>query len=265
MGALLMMLYKQPARPDDAANPVRKAYGAPAPLEIFESFQDRFGVQLVEVYGSTECGIVTRNNIEEMNLGSCGQAVPFYEVEIHDEHDQPCPPGTAGEIVVRPRRPFVMFTEYYRAPEATAASFRNLWFHTGDRGTVDQDGWFRYHDRIKDSIRRRGENISSWEVEKVINSIPEVAESAVIGVPSDLTEEEVLALVIFKPGQSLTPGQILDRVQDRLPYFAVPRYVRFVEEFPRTPSQRVEKYKLREEGLVEGTWDRVEHGYDVKR
>ena len=265
MGALLMMLHKQPARPDDADNPVRKAYGAPAPVEIFEDFQQRFGVDLVEVYGSTECGIVTYNTIHEMRLGTCGTAAPYYEVEIHDEWDQPCPPGVAGEIVVRPREPFIMFTEYYGNSDATVNAFRNLWFHTGDRAVLDEDGYFRYIDRIKDSIRRRGENISSWEVERVINSMDEVQESAVVGVPSELTEEEVLAVVVPKPGTTPPPHTILDEVNARMPHFAVPRYVRFVAELPKSPAQRVQKFVLREEGLTPDTWDRETTGYEVKR
>ena len=265
MGALLMMLHKQPPQPDDADNPVLKAYGAPAPLEIFEAFQERFGVQLVEVYGSTECGIVTYNTVDEMRLGSCGRAAPYYEVEIHDEMGRRCPPGTPGEIVVRPREPFIMFTEYFRNPEATIEAFRDLWYHTGDRGREDEEGYFWYLDRIKDSVRRRGENISSWEVERVINSLDEVQESAVVGVPSELTEEEVLAYVIVKPGHSITAERILDEVNARMPHFAVPRYVRFVGEFPRSPAQRVQKFVLRDQGLTADTWDREQHGYEVTR
>ena len=265
MGALLMMLHKQPERPDDADNPVLKAYGAPAPVEIFDDFQRRFGVRLVEVYGSTECGIVTYNTVHHMKLGSCGRPTPYYRVEIHDEHDSPCPPGVPGEIVVRPTEPYVMFTKYYRNPAATVEAFRNLWFHTGDRGVMDADGSFRYVDRIKDAIRRRGENISSWEVERVINSLEAVQEAAVVGVPSELTEEEVLAVVIVKPGHSMTPAEILDEVNRRMPHFAVPRYVRFVDDFPRSPAQRIQKFELRSEGLTADTWDREEHGYEVRR
>jgi len=265
MGALLMMLHKQPPSADDRDNPVRKAYGAPAPVEIFNDFQERFGVQLVEVYGSTECGIVTYNTIDEMRLGSCGKAAPYYEVEIHNERDQPVGPGVPGEIVVRPREPFIMFTEYYGNPEATVAAFSNLWFHTGDRAVIDEDGYYTYIDRLKDSIRRRGENISSWEVERVINSMEAVQESAVIGVPSELTEEEVLAVVVVKPDDSLTPEEILTEVNNRMPHFAVPRYIRFVDDLPRSPAQRVQKFVLREQGLTPDTWDRVEHGVEVVR
>lgn len=265
MGAVLMMLYKQPESPDDADNPVRRAFGAPAPVEIFHQFQDRFGVHLVEVYGSTELGIATMNTVEEFRLGSCGRAAPSYDIEIHDEVDEICPDGVTGEIVARSRRPHAMFEEYIGMPEATVEAFRNQWFHTGDRGHMDADGYVFYVDRMKDCIRRRGENISSWEVERSIAADERVAEVAVIGVPSDLTEEEVMAVVVVRPGQTLSAEELLDHCQQRLPHFAVPRYVRFVAELPKTPSQRVEKYKLRTDGVGADAWDRVAQGYTVVR
>ena len=189
---------------------------------------------------------------------------PHYEVEIHDADDNVVPPGTEGEICVRPKEPDVMIQEYYRMPEATLKAFRNLWFHTGDRGRMDADGRFYFVDRMKDAIRRRGENISSWEVEKSIDAHDAVQEAAVIGVPSELTEEEVLAVVVLKPGHELTPEALLDHCQQRMAHFAVPRFVRFADELPKNPSQRIEKFKLRELGLT-GAWDRDEHGYVVQR
>ena len=264
MGALLMMLHKQPPKPGDRDHLVRKAYGAPAPVTIFEAFEERFGVKLVEVYGSTELGTATGNTVHESKVGSCGVPAPHYEVEIHDADDNVVPPGTEGEICVRPKEPDVMIQEYYRMPEATLKAFRNLWFHTGDRGRMDADGRFYFVDRMKDAIRRRGENISSWEVEKSIDAHDAVQEAAVIGVPSELTEEEVLAVVVLKPGHELTPEALLDHCQQRMAHFAVPRFVRFADELPKNPSQRIEKFKLRELGLT-GAWDRDEHGYVVQR
>lgn len=265
MGALLTMLMKQPERDDDADNPVRCAYGAPAPATIFDAFQRRFGVRLVEVFGSTELGIATHNTIDDATVGSCGRAAPYYEVELHDEHDRPVPVGQEGEFVVRPKEPGVMFREYFGMPEVTLAAFRNLWFHTGDRGRQDAEGRFSFVDRMKDAIRRRGENISSWEVEKVLASHDAVAEVAVIGVPDEVSEEEVMAVVVRKEGADLTAEQLLDFCVPRLAHFAVPRYVRFVDELPKTPSQRIEKYRLREQGLTPDTWDRTVAGYEVRR
>ena len=265
MGALLMMLMKQPERSDDATNPVRRAYGAPAPIEIYSDFEKRFALQLVEVYGSTELGTATMNTVESFRVGSCGYAVPYFDVEIHDEQDNLCAPGTEGEIVVRPKEPSVMFDGYYKMPEATVAAFQNLWFHTGDRGKMDSDGYFYFIDRMKDAIRRRGENISSWEVEKVLNTHPHVLESAVVGVPSALTEEEVMAILILKPGQTADPKNILEFCEGKMAHFAIPRYFQFVTELPRTPSQRVEKYKLRQDASKNISWDRESIGYEVKR
>jgi crotonobetaine/carnitine-CoA ligase len=205
------------------------------------------------------------NTVESFRIGSCGVAVPYFDVEIHDADDNPCPPGVEGEIVARPKFPRVMFDEYYNMPEATVHAFRNLWFHTGDRGRMDEDGYFYFVDRMKDAIRRRGENISSWEVEKVLNTHEAVLESAVVGVPSALTEEEVLAVVVAKDGFVVDPVALLDFCQGRMAYFAVPRYVRIVATLPRTPSQRIEKYKLRSEGVTADTWDRESIGYEVKR
>lgn len=265
MGALVMMLFKQPERDDDADNPVRCAYGAPAPVAILERFEQRFGVELIEVYGSTELGACLQNTRGRRRIGSCGREPPHYAVEIHDEHDNPVPPGVEGEIVVRPREPHIMVEEYFAAPEATVVAFRNLWFHTGDRGKMDEEGWFYYLDRLKDSIRRRGENISSWEVEQVLNDHDAIEETAVIGVPSELTEEDVLAVVKLKDGRELPPEQLLDFCQERLPHFAVPRYVRYVAELPKTHAQRIQKYVLREQGVTADTWDREQHGYVVTR
>jgi carnitine-CoA ligase len=264
MGALLMMLHKQPPKPGDRDHKVSKAYGAPAPVTIFEEFQERFGVRLVEVYGSTELGTATGNTVHDYKVGSCGVPAPHYEVEIHDEHDNPLPPGTEGEICVRPKEPDVMIQSYYRMPEATLQAFRNLWFHTGDRGRMDEEGRFYFVDRMKDAIRRRGENISSWEVEKSIDAHDAVQEAAVIGVPSELTEEEVLAVVVLKPGRELTPEALLDHCQQRMAHFAVPRFVRFADALPKNHSQRIEKYRLREVSLA-GAWDRDAHGYVVRR
>lgn len=256
MGALLVMLMKQAERPDDADHGVRCAYGAPAPLSIFDAFERRFRVRLVEVYGSTELGIVTHNTVSERVPGTCGVAADAYEVRVLDDADEPCPPGVAGQICVRPTRPWVAFSGYHGMPEATLAAVRNLWFHTGDRGRADEAGRFTYVDRLKDSIRRRGENISSWEVEQCLLAHDAVAEATVVGVPSELTEEEVLAVVVAKPERTPAPDELVAHCAERLPRFAVPRYVRVVAELPKTPSQRVEKYRLRAEGLAPGTYDR---------
>ena len=265
MGALLMMLFKQPERPDDADNPVRIAWGAPCPADIWRPLEERFGIELVEVYGMTEIAIATENRRGETKVGTAGRESANFHVRIFDEQDKVCPPGTPGEIVVRPKKPNVIFQGYYAQEAATQQAFRNLWFHTGDRGVMDDEGYITFIDRMKDCIRRRGENISSWEVEAVVNTHDAVLESAAYGVASELTEEEVMVAVVRKPGAEVSETDLLDHCQPRMAHFAVPRYVRFVDELPKTPSQRIQKYKLRQEAVTPDTWDRVEAGYEVRR
>ncbi|RKJ58143.1 ATP-dependent acyl-CoA ligase, partial [Butyricicoccus sp. 1XD8-22] len=170
-----------------------------------------------------------------------------------------------GEIVVRPRKSGVMFSEYYGNAEATVKAWNNLWFHTGDVGYMDEEGYLYFTDRKKDVVRRKGENISSYEVESIINRHPRVEECAIIGVPSELSEEEVMAVLVLKENEQLNPVELLNYCENHLAHFAVPRFIRVVKEFPRTPSQRIEKYKLREEGITNDTWDRETVNYQVKR
>jgi len=234
-------------------------------VEIWAPFEERFGVHLTEVYGMTEVAVTTENRRGTRKIGTAGRESALYHVRVVDPHDQPVPPGTAGEIVVRPKKPHIMINDYFDMPEATVKAFRNLWFHTGDRGRLDEDGYLTFIDRMKDCVRRRGENISSYEVEAVINTCEAVLESAVIGVPSELGEEEVMAVVVLKPGHELSEVELLDHCGPRMAHFAVPRYVRWADDLPKTPSDRVQKFKLREEGITADTWDRDDAGYVVPR
>ena len=261
MGALIMMLWKQPARPDDADHPVRRGFGAPCPPEIWEPFEERFGVQLTEVYGSTEVPIVTQNGMAAVDLadrriGTSGRPSGLYGMRIVDEAGNEAPPGTPGEIIVSARPNHATFSGYYDMTEATADAWRGGWFHTGDRGVVDADGYLTFIDRVKDCVRRRGENISSYEVEQSIARHPAVLEAAVVGVPSELSEEEVLACVVLKPGRTLTAVELIEHCDGRMAHFAVPRYIRWMDELPRNASERVQKFQLRAEGLTPDTWDR---------
>lgn len=259
MGAVLMMLAKQAPGPADRKHRVRAALGALVPPGMHDLFRDRFGVGLVEVYGSTELGIAASTQKAGTPPGSFGKARPHFELEVHDETGQPCRPGVAGELVVRPRRQGVMFSEYHDMPEATLEAFEDLWFHTGDRVRADADGNLFFVDRLKDSIRRRGENISSWEVEQAIGLIDGVAEVAAIGVPSELSEEEVMVFIVLKPGSALQPFQVALHCSEHLPAYAVPRFVRFIDALPKNASQRVLKADLREVGVDEHAWDRTKH------
>ena len=262
MGALLMMLWKQPARPDDADHPVRRGFGAPCPPDIWEPFEERFDVRLTEVYGSTEVPIVTQNGMADVDLadrriGTAGRPSGLYDMRIVDESGKEVPPGLAGEIVVRSQPGNATFSGYYDMAEATAEAWRGGWFHTGDRGVVDADGYLTFIDRMKDCVRRRGENISSWEVEQAIARHPAVLEAAVVGVPSELSEEEVLACVVLKPDRTLTETELVEHCTSRMADFAVPRYIRWMDELPRNASERVKKFQLRADGLTPGTWDRL--------
>ncbi|RKJ58144.1 ATP-dependent acyl-CoA ligase, partial [Butyricicoccus sp. 1XD8-22] len=195
MGTLITILLKQPKKDNDADNPVRMIQGAPCPSEIYDEFRERFNIEVTEAYGSTEVGICLANRSETFRKGSCGKIIPIFDVQIHDENGNECSPNVPGKIVVRPKEPSIMFSEYFGMPQETVKVFRDLWFHTGDRGMKDEDGYFYFVDRKKDVVRRRGENISSFEVERVLNDHPVIHESAIIGVPSELSEEEVLAVI----------------------------------------------------------------------
>ncbi len=265
MGALLMMMHKQPERPDDADNPVRIAFGAPCPVEIWEPFEERFGVQLVEVFGMTEAPMACENRLDDRRIGSAGKSSMTYEVIVADDDDRPCAPNVPGEILVRSKHPWALFTEYYKNPEATVEAWRNLWFHTGDRGRMDDDGFVFFLDRMKDCIRRRGENISSWEIESCINTHPDVVESAAFGVTSDLSESDVMVAVVAKPGASVGAADILDYCQGKIAHFAIPRYVRFMDALPRNHAERVQKFELRASGVTDDAWDREAHGYTLVR
>lgn len=264
-GALLLMLYKQPARVGDRSHSVTKAFGAPCPVDLWEPFEERFGVTLTEVYGMTEIATATENPPHSRRLGAAGRPAAQFEMQIVDEYDEPVAARTPGEIVVRPKLPGVMIDRYFDMPAETVDAFRNLWFHTGDRGYMDDDGYLWFIDRLKDCIRRRGENISSFELEKTFNGHDSIAETAAYAVPSELSEDEVMIAAVLQPGATLEPIDLLDWCQERLAHFAVPRYVRFVDELPKTPSQRIQKYKLRDEGITADTFDRESVGYVVER
>lgn len=265
MGAVIHLLHHQPPREDDADNALRVAFGAAAPPALMEQFGDRFGVELLEVYGSTELGPATAPRPGDVRPGTMGRPCDHLIVEVHDEQDRPVPSGTAGEIVARPAVPEAMFLGYFNRPESTLEVFRNLWFHTGDRGHFEPDGRLVFADRIKDSLRRRGENISSFEVERAVQAHPDVLEAAAYAVASELTEDEVMIAVVPADGRTVDARELLAFCVDTMPRFAVPRYVRVVALLPQTPSQRIQKYLLREDGVTPDTVDREALGIEVPR
>lgn len=265
MGAVIQLLHAQDPRPDDADNSLRVAFGAAAPPGVKDSFERRFGVELLEVYGSTELGPASAPRPGRSKPGTMGLPCSHLEIEIHDPDDETLPPGVPGEIVTRPAEPDAMFSGYWGEPEATLRAFRNLWFHTGDGGFIDEDGYVVFADRLKDSMRRRGENISSFEVERAVQRHPDVLECAAYPVPSELTEDEVMIAVVARDGHAIDPVALLRFCVEELPRFAVPRYLRLVDALPKTPSQRIQKFKLRQEGLTEDAVDRERLGVEVPR
>ncbi len=266
MGELLRIMMKQPPKPDDDDNTVRVVLGAAAPRELVEDFEHRFGVVILDVYGLTETGWITVNHFDQRRAGSMGLPVDWYDVRILDENDGEVPVGEPGEICIRPKRPSVMMMGYWNNDSATLRSIRNLWFHTGDMGHRDEDGFYYFRVRETDSIRRRGENVSAWEIEQVLALHPDLLESAAYGVASPIGGQEVMVAIALKSGASVAPEEVLDFCQDKMPHFAVPRYVRFVDELPKSHAQRILKHELKAEGIeAEGVWDRESVGYEVRR
>lgn len=265
IGGILTMLMKQPPRKDDAQNPIRVTFGGAAPREIWREFEERFDLTIIEGYGLTESGGVSIcNPPHDIKVGSIGKTLSFCEVDIFDDNDKQLPVGETGEIVIRESVPHSMFIEYYKEKDKTKEVWRSGWFHTGDRGYMDPQGYFYFVDRSKDCIRRRGENISSFDIEKIINSHPAVLEAAAVAVPSDLGEDDVKVFVVLGDGQALPEEELLAYCEERMAYFMVPRYVHYTDALPKTPTQRVQKFKLRELGVGEA-WDREKAGYKLKR
>lgn len=265
LGAMVPMLLSKPASPADRQHQVRIALAPGVPAEFQQRFVERFGIGLIDGYGSTETNFVIGSPLAEQRPGSMGRLRPEFHARVVDEHDEEVPDGEPGELLLRPDEPFSFFTGYFQMASATVTAWRNLWFHTGDRVIRDADGYFRFVDRIKDSIRRRGENISSFEVEQVIASHPAVAFAAVFPVKSELAEDEVMATVVLREGQALSAPALLDFCQPLLPYFAVPRFVEFATQLPTNESGKVQKFKLRERGVTAAAWDRQAAGYELKR
>lgn len=265
LGAMASMLLAQPKREDDRGHRIRVALGGGVPPQIHRPFFERFGVPLLDGYGSTETNFVFAGSIPSDRPGTMGYLADGVEARIVDENDSELPAGQAGELILRAREPFAFASGYFGMPEKTVEAWRNLWFHSGDRVVRDSDGHYRFIDRMKDSIRRRGENVSSWEVEQTIQSHPAVATCAIYPLPSELGEDEVAAAILLEPGQSLQPVDVIRHCEGQIAYFAIPRYVRIVGEMPLTENGKIKKGILRDEGVTSDTWDREATGIRVRR
>jgi crotonobetaine/carnitine-CoA ligase len=271
LGVIPEFIFRQPPTDRDRDHRLRLMMAIPIAEEWGAAFEKRFGVPFMQGFGMTECNIVAYTRPGDALVPGCAgyPLAEWFEVGIADpDTDAPLPPGRVGEIVVRPKVPGCVMAGYFRMPEKTVEAWRNLWFHTGDAGRFDDLGRLHYVDRLKDCIRRRGENISSFEVEQVLNAHPAVAESAVVGikVAGAGGEDEVKAYVVAAAGSTLDPVELLDWCTPRMPYFAVPRFVEVVTgELAKTPTGKLQKTPLREAGITAATWDRDSVGYVVRR
>ena len=267
VGAMNYFLWNTPPGEYDRAHKVTRIMAMPAPKDIYYEFKERFGIRWHEGYGLTETGMVTYVPPGIEKPGSCGMASPGFEVSVVEPGtDRPVPSGTSGEIVVDMKLPNIVMRAYAGMPEKTAEDFKNLKLHTGDLGQMDDDGYLYFMDRVKDYIRRRGENVSSMEVERIVASHPGVLEAAAVGVAADegaSSEQEILICVVPRENP-LDPHELLTYCVDKMPYFAVPRYVRFMEHLPKTPTERVRKVELRDMGLGDDVYDRAVSGPEVK-
>jgi len=267
VSAMNYFIWNTPPGDYDRAHSVTRIMAMPAPKDIYHEFKERFGIRWHEGYGLTETGMVTYVPPGVEKPGSCGQASPGFEVSVVQAGtDLPVPNGTSGEIVVDMKLPNIVMRTYAGMPEKTAEDFKNLKLHTGDLGQMDDDGYLYFMDRMKDYIRRRGENVSSMEVERIVASHPGVLEAAAVGVAAAEgagAEQEILICVVPRGGAP-DPHELLTYCADKMPYFAVPRYVRILEHLPKTPTERVRKVELRDMGLGDDVYDRATSGPEIK-
>ena len=264
LGVMATFLIKQPPSPDDREHTLRTAIMVPF-TDDAPAFRERFGVDVYTIFNMTEISSPIVSEANPVKRGTCGKVRPGAEVRLVDANDCEVPVGAIGEMLVRTDRPWAMCSGYNNNPAATAQSWANGWFHTGDAFRRDADGHFYFVDRVKDAIRRRGENISSFEVEVELCAHCDVRECAAIGVPSELSEDEVMVVLAPVPGRTIDLPSLAAFLIERMPYFMVPRYFRVLDELPKTPSAKVLKTDLRKEGVTPDTWDREAAGIRVRR
>lgn len=264
LGVMATFLLKSPPGPGDRDHSVKKAIMVPLTADA-AAFNERFGIDIYTIFNMTEVSSPIVSNANPVQIGTCGTVREGVEVRLVDRNDCEVPVGEIGEMLVRTERPWAMNSGYNANPDATAEAWRNGWFHTGDAFRRDEDGYYYFVDRVKDAIRRRGENISSFEVETEVCRHPAVREAAAIAVPSEYSEDEVMVVVAPVPGQSINFHNLAEFLIEALPYFMVPRYIRVLDELPKTPSAKVMKTGLRAEGVTADTWDREAAGIRVRR
>lgn len=264
VGAMARFLMNSPAAPDDRSHSVRHINMCPVISDVAE-FAERFGVSVCATYGLTEGSTPMLTPYGLAAPQFAGWIREDFEARITDENDIELPVGQVGEIVLRARDPWAVMSEYHGLPDKSADAFRNLWLHTGDLGYRDDQGRYFFVDRKDDAIRVRGENVSSYEVESVVDAHPDVSASVAVAVKSENTEDDIKVVVVLHENAPLRPEDLTTYLIDRLPYFMVPRYIEFVDELPRTPTEKIRRDQLRRTGVSSTSWDRVAAGIEVKR
>jgi crotonobetaine/carnitine-CoA ligase len=255
MGATANILWKLPPQPTDRAHRVRLAWGVPMPA-CEPEWETRFGFPLVELYGLTDAGLPAYQPLNERRRpGSCGRVIDEYTVRIGDETGESVEVGEIGEILIRSEETGLVMNEYFAMPRATSNALRGGWFHTGDLGRLDEDGYLYFVSRGKEVIRRRGENIAATDVENGINSHPDVKESAAVATPSELSEDDIRAFIVLQPNASATEAELADHCRRALPAHMVPRYIELVSHLPKTPTEKIERVKLASLPISDRTWD----------
>jgi crotonobetaine/carnitine-CoA ligase len=256
LGAMIPILLKQPPRPDDADNPIRLVMSAATPAWAWAEFEKRFNLTVWEGYGAVDGGGFSLFNGGTSPKGSMGKPPPGIQAKVVDDNGSEVPVGEAGNLIFKIDNPNARRVEYFKNPAATDAKIRDGWLYTGDMAYCDAEGNYFFADRKTDSMRRRGENISSFEVEKIVNQHPAVLESGAFGVPSELGEDDVMVAVVLRPGHSVAPADLLGFCEERMAKFMVPRYLDFRESLPKTETHRVQKAVLKKQGVTATTWDR---------
>ncbi len=263
IGSMAAFLAKAPVEPGEADNPLRMVTCMLNEQAI--RVAERFRFDYCSGFNMSELSVPLVTEVNCAIAGSCGRPRSGCECRVVDEHDYECARGVVGELVVRTQQPWETCLGYLNRPDATAAAWRNGWFHTGDLVRQDEDGNFFFVDRLKDAVRRRGENVSSLEVESEVLGYEPVAEAAVVGIPSELGDEEILVAVVAKRGASIDERELVEYLIPRMAHYMVPRYVRVMDALPKTPTNKLQKFAIREEGVTDGTWDREAAGIRLKK
>jgi carnitine-CoA ligase len=269
LGAMANIIWQLPPSDSDRDHRVRSAMLVPLTRSLVEGYRERYGIQVTSVFAMTENCAVTVFGPDDPygKVPSAGRVRDYMRVRIESESGAELPPGEVGEICIQPTEPGEVMLGYYKMPDATEAAWAGGWFHTGDRGHLDAEGYLYFSDRTKEAIRRRGENISAYEVELVLCRHPGIVEAAAVPVPAELGEDEVMAYLVAAPGAELSFPEVIAFCAANMAYYMVPRYLAVVDALPKTPSEKIEKYKLKTDAAarLDQLWDRERAGITVRR